>query len=71
MIIKGLWNGTKRHERFVRLSSVGKKLTGAREFFYLRSDSGAPLTEAIGALSPNKLTIPELPSGPEQMELFY
>lgn len=67
--IKSLWNGSKTHERAVRLSSVGKKLVESRQFFYLRADSAKPLEDAIRSICPQKLELPELPAPPEQIAL--
>ena len=67
--IKSLWDGTKAHERAVRLSAVGKRLVDARQFFYLRADSAKPLEEILMNQCPEKLALPELPAAPEQIAL--
>lgn len=69
--VKALSDGSEQLERQLKASEIVRKLAHDRRFHYLRRDAAVPLINAIDAVAPDKLRMPQrshLKS--KQMEFF-
>lgn len=56
--IRSLTNGSDKHEKRLRTTSIAQELAKDRKFHWLRPDAAKPLTEAILKISPKALEQP-------------
>lgn len=59
IFVQPITDGSERRERYVRNSSVARRLAMDRKFHYLRPDSANPLITALEGICPEKLRAPQ------------
>lgn len=69
--VRSITDGTERVERQIRSTPLAKRLAEDRKFHWLRPDTAVPLLNAVEALAPEKLKLPNLKNlGARQLDMF-